>query len=250
MDIPHLSNDTYYLSLLKNAQITLQSANRMKGQKPLTRFSREELAKNQLVFEYKPSGSNSGPKQAQATISYISHKYSPSVAPLSTLTKTYINDLCLETNHRGSYVLLRTIGPPSKSVAVMNAVEDENGGCDLVQLYNTDEARDPRKILPKGQVFIVKEPFYKLNIAGGTSIRVDHVSDVIFLSPDDNRVPLKWQTRITPVNKTTMDWKEEGNTLFRDGEFHEAIEWYVSFPQILQHSEISNNSASASQMYN
>lgn len=132
----------------------------------------------------------------------------------------------------------------------MNAVEDENGGCDLVQLYNMDETRDPRKILPKGQVFIVKEPFYKLNIAGGTSIRVDHVSDVIFLSPDDNRVPLKWQPRITPANKTTMDWKEEGNTLFRNGEFHEAIEWYVSFPQISQHSEISNNSASTSQMYN
>lgn len=199
----------------------------MKGQKPLTRVSREELARNQLIFEYRPSGPNSGPN---LQISYISHKYPPSVAPLSTLTKTYINDLYLETNHRGSYVLLRTIGPPSKSGAVMNAVEDENGGCDLVQLYNMDEARDPRKILPEGQVLIVKEPFYKSNIAGGTSIRVDHVSDVIFLSPDDNQVPLKWQSRIIPVNKTAMDWKEEGNTLFRDGEFHEAIEWYASFP--------------------
>lgn len=231
MDICDLSNDAYYLSLLKNAQITLQSANRMKGQKPLARASREELARNQLVFEYKPSGSNSGPNQAQVSISYISHKYPPSVAPLSTLAKTYINNLCLETNHRGSYVLLRTIGPPSKSGAVMNAVEDEHGGCDLIQLYNMDEARDPRKILPEGQVLIVKEPFYKLNMTKGTSIRVDHVSDVIFLSPGDNRVPLKWQPRTAPV-KTSMDWKEEGNTLFRNGEFHEAIEWYASFPQI------------------
>lgn len=120
----------------------------------------------------------------------------------------------------------------------MNAVEDENGGCDLIQLYNMDETRDPRKILPEGQVLIVKEPFYKSNVTGGTSIRVDHVSDVIFLTPGDNRVPTKWQPRIT-VDKTAMEWKEEGNTLFRDGEFHEAIEWYASFPQILQPSEVS-----------
>lgn len=107
----------------------------------------------------------------------------------------------------------------------MNAVEDENGGCDLIQLYNTDETRDPRKILPEGQVLIVKEPFYKSNVAGGTSVRVDHVSDVIFLSPGDDRIPPKWQPCITPVNKTAMDWKEEGNALLRGSEFHKAIEW-------------------------
>lgn len=107
----------------------------------------------------------------------------------------------------------------------MNAVEDENGGCDFIQLYNMDQNRDPRKILPEGQVLIVKEPFYKANITGGTSIRVDHVSDVMFLSADDSRVPLKWQSRITSVDKTAADWKEEGNVSFRDGQFTEAIEW-------------------------
>lgn len=107
----------------------------------------------------------------------------------------------------------------------MNAVEDENGGCDLIQLYNMDEARDPREILPEGQVLIVKEPFYKSNVTGGTSVRVDHVSDVIFLGPGDDRVPPKWRPRITPANKTAMDWKEEGNTLLRGGEFRKAIEW-------------------------
>lgn len=225
MDILDLSNDNRYLSLLRNAQTGLQAANRKKGKKPAIKMTRGELSRDQLIFQYKPDIANNQSNQYQLNISYISHKYPPSVAPLSALVKTYINDLRLETNHRGSYVLLRTIGPPSKMGAVMNAVEDENGGCDLIQLYNTDEDRDPRKILPEGQVLIVKEPFYKENTTKGTSIRVDHVSDVIFLNAGDSRIPLKWQPRITPVDKTAADWKEEGNNLFRSGEFHEAIEW-------------------------
>lgn len=225
MDISDLSDDQSYLGLLKTAQATLQLATRKRGQKPSPRVSREELTRNQHIFQYRPSTSNSGPNQPQVAISYITHKYPPSAVPLSALTKTYINDLCLETHHRGSYVLLRAFGPPSKMGAVMNAVEDENGGCDLIQLYNMDEARDPRKILPKDQILIVKEPFNKSNVTGGTSIRVDHVSDVIFLSPSDSRVPLEWRSRITPVDKTAMDWKEEGNTFFRCSKFHEAIEW-------------------------
>lgn len=223
MNINDLSYDARLIQQLGIAKGVLRAASLKKGQKPVTRPSRQQLIRDQYM--YQPRAGTPDINLSQIHISYIAHRFPPSVTPISALKKTYINDLLLETNHRGSYILLRTIAPPTRMTAVMSAVEDEKGGCEFVQLYNMNTKRDRRKILPEGQILIIKEPFYKSNATGGTGIRVDHVSDVIFLSPGDSLIPMKWQPRVQSLDKTAMDWKEEGNALFRRKEYYEAIEW-------------------------
>lgn len=51
MDIHDLSDDLSYSTLLENGINTLQSATRKRGQKPSTRLSRQELVRDQHVFQ-------------------------------------------------------------------------------------------------------------------------------------------------------------------------------------------------------
>lgn len=212
-------------------QNNLRHTRNQKGQRPnpRDRYSRAQLIQDQLSFQPNPGESRyRGGTQTfdDVQVTYIFHRFPPSVAPLKSLRKTYIDNLLLETNHRGEYVVLRTITPSTRLTAVMSAVEDETGACDHLQIYNMNRDLHPKQILPEGQVVIIKEPFYKMNLNRGTGIRVDHVSDIIFLDPDDDHIPIKWQPSMKAPGKTPVDWKEEGNSYYRSKKFYEAIEWY------------------------
>lgn len=140
-----LSHDIRYAHVLKDGQDAFRDASRKKGRKPITRPSRWDLINNQLKHQ------NDGDSDdVESQINIISHKFPPSVAPLLGLTKTYIGELLLEINHRGSYLLLRTIAPPIKMMEIISAVEDEKGGCESIILHNMDKNRNWRKILPEG----------------------------------------------------------------------------------------------------
>lgn len=39
----------------------------------------------------------------------------------------------------------------------------------------------------------MKEPFFKCATDGSYSVRVDHVSDIVWLEQSDERVPQKWR---------------------------------------------------------
>lgn len=109
-----------------------------------------------------------------------------------------ISQMKLETHHRGRKIVVRVLTPPDRMTAVMAIVEDENGVAVLLQLYNQpDETVMPKgSILREGGFVLIKEPFFKAAVTDGSySIRVDHVSDVIFLDEASEWVPKKWRKR-------------------------------------------------------
>lgn len=54
--------------------------------------------------------------------SFVPPPYQPSVKPLEKLAQIFIKDLRLETHHRGSYLVLRSMTPPKKMPAVSKTV--------------------------------------------------------------------------------------------------------------------------------
>ena len=66
--------------------------------------------------------------------SWVAAPYPPSFVPLGTLEKLYIEDLQLETHHRGFYSLLRFATPPVTMTAVMTVMEDEKDDGVVFQL--------------------------------------------------------------------------------------------------------------------
>lgn len=157
--------------------------------------------------------------------SFIPRAYSPCISPLCDLTKVLIKDLLLETHHRGTSILLRSITPPDRMNAVMAIVEDENEDVLMLQLYYQEEEnkRAAEDILGEGTILIVKEPYLKLMSDGDYGIRVDHLSDVIHLPMHDQRVPSRWQPRFAEYNMSVQVWKTKGNEHFNASKYHSAI---------------------------
>jgi hypothetical protein len=79
--------------------------------------------------------------------------------------------------------------------ALIILAEDKNGDATILQLYQQeDEASRPViEVLDKGSILLIKEPFFKVTTSGDYSLRVDHLSDVVFLDMEDSRVPQFWR---------------------------------------------------------
>ena len=160
----------------------------------------------------------------------IGSPYAPSVTSFKDLKKVMLKDLAVETNHRGSYLLLRFICPAFRMTAVMNIVEDEAGTVMPFALYFQDpeSIRAAESILKEKGVIILKEPYFKVGTNGQYAVRVDQPTDIIWLSEDDPRVPTKWRTASTSAQNTAEYWKKKGNNLVSAGKFFDAIEMYVA----------------------
>jgi hypothetical protein len=113
--------------------------------------------------------------------------------------------------------------------AVMAIAEDEEGTAVLLQLYNQPEEDQVshHQILRQGDVCIVKDPFFKATTDGSYSIRVDHVSDIIWLEGTDHRIPLKWRKRVLPLEETSEDIRKHGNEAVKEGKWATAERLYV-----------------------
>jgi len=214
---------------MNRAERILQEAESRKGQKPHNRPSRSQHIFRHNYFSEKgqeESGSDESEEHTLRVLTNIAYnEHPPCIAPFTTLEKKFLDDLRLEIAHRGSYILLRAVVNPNKYVSVTTIAEDENGEVELVEIYNQDGRRSPTSIMPEGQVFIVKEPYFKTTSDGGAGIRVDHVSDVIFLEGEDERIPENWRPRIRLLARRSLDWKEDGNRFYKEKQYFEAAQW-------------------------
>jgi hypothetical protein len=152
--------------------------------------------------------------------------YLPCTAPLENLKPIAIKDLKLETHHRGRFLLLRAITPPNRMTAVLVLVEDEYSDVTMLQLYQQEHeaSRLATDLVDKGSILLVKEPFFKVTASGDYSLRVDHLSDVVFLDGGDSKVPRPWRPRLIEMGRSANSLKLEGNALIGKGEYWRAID--------------------------
>lgn len=222
MDLQDLSNDGRYVQRLELLKNNLQADSKREGQIPMDRASRAQMIMEQqvrIMSDYKKQ------KGVDATL-FLLPPYVPSVAPLKGLEKLLIKDMRLETHHRGLYILLRVVTPPFQRTDIVAVVEDETEDVVLLQLYHQDyeKVRYIFDIARTKSVCIVKEPYFKIAGKGNYTIRVDHVSDLIWLSKDDERLPECWCPRIVELDNTADEWKREGNADFASKKYHDTVE--------------------------
>lgn len=136
-----------------------------------------------------------------------------------------IKSLCLETHHRDRYLLLRSITQTNTMTAVMAIVEDEDGSVLMLQLYNQEQELSGAQSLREGTVLAVKEPYVKVMADGDYGIRVDHLSDILFIPEFDDLVPLSWRGHVTQADMNASSWKAKGSEHFNQGDFRSAIQW-------------------------
>lgn len=158
-------------------------------------------------------------------VSFAPPIYPPSLAPLRDLEKVMIKELVLETHHRDSFILVRTITQAEKLAAVMVIVEDEEGFAIPLRMSH-EKLRCQDETLNDGQVLLIKEPYLTLMSDEEYWIRVDHVSDILFIQMSDQMVPSVWREQ-QPDFETWVaaDWIYLGNQQFKCDRFYSATEW-------------------------
>jgi hypothetical protein len=227
MDMHDISDTPQYVQSLRDRQRKLRDAQALKGQRPA------RPARTQVIGQFQMrlilSRANTADREKETSFirsSLVPPPYPPCAVPFSNLKKTMIDDLLLETHHRGTYLLVRSVTPQDRMTAVMAIVEDEKGDVLMVQLYHQEDGAED--ILVEGTVLILKEPFLEAMSDGNYGLRVDHLSDVVFLSADDQRVPSSWRGGSAEQSGAALAWKTKGNNNFGKSAYRSAIEWYVS----------------------
>ncbi|KAM7189141.1 SET domain containing protein [Rhypophila sp. PSN 637] len=234
MDVHDVSHIPQHFEMLRAQQKTLDEAQARKGQSPFPRVPRMLLITQfttKLMAKNAAKATRASSKQMMLRSSHTPVPYLPCTQPFANLNNIAIKDLVLETQHRGSYLLVRSVTPPDQLTALMTIVEDEEGDAIMLQLYHqVDNMCPPTMVsdtLPQGQALILKEPYLKVMANGGYGLRVDHLSDVLFLLAGDARIPKPWQQSQAAHKRPALTWKTEGNDNFRNSRFLSAITCYT-----------------------
>jgi len=224
MDIPDVSDTPKYIQLLLDQQAKLQLAHARQGQRPVRKPRVQVIMRFQMALMASRAREQQ-PDTAFIGTSWVPPSYPPCQLPFADLKKTAVRDLLLETHHRGSYLLVRTVTPQDRLTAVMAIVEDEQGDVLMVQLYHQED--DAEDVLVECRVLILKDPYLKLMSDGNCGLRVDHPCDAVFLAPTDERIPPRWRRLQASGANTALEWKTKGNSHFGKAAYRSAIEWYI-----------------------
>jgi hypothetical protein len=224
MNTHDVSTSPDYAQLLTQQKQAFRDAEIRKGQRPQGRKSQAQLRTEFLFQRLLRSTSTNRTFEIRAT--FIPPAYKPCVVPQEALKKIMIDELLLETQHRGRYAMLRCVTPPNRLHDIMVVVEDEQKDALLLQLCNQEPESDraAEDFIGENVVVIVKEPYFKQMATGGYGLRVDHLSDIVFLAEDDKLVPACWMPRIVEQETSAGVWKTHGNDCFKSKKYFKAIE--------------------------
>jgi hypothetical protein len=225
MDTHDVSNTDHFVQFLVKQKETLNAAIARQGEQPNDRRSRRELV-NKFMLQSIIQHMQKPMLKVDIHSSFVPPPYPPSTARLEELKQIFIKDLKLGTHHRGSYILVRSITPPNRITAIMAIVEDEREDATMLQLYQQEDKDDrpATSVIKPNDVFLVKEPYFKIMSDGEYGLRVDHVSDLVYIEVRNEMLPKQWSARIFDLGKTTNDWKLEGNDAMKRQQYWIAIQ--------------------------
>ncbi|KAI1653439.1 hypothetical protein F4813DRAFT_253040 [Daldinia decipiens] len=228
MDTKDISDSEEYFAFIKQSKENAERAQRRKGEKPRD-HPPPGLLISQFIMKLYHSASTSDMMNHRFYMSQVPPYYPPCTRSVQSLKPLMISGMMLENHHLGSYALVRVLTPPDRMTAVMAIVEDEEGTAVLLQLYNQPEESKIAKdhILKAQDICIIKEPFFKVTNSGSYSLRVDHVSDIIWLEDTDNRIPLEWRKRFISLDESSEDIRREGNEAVQKKDWVKAERLYT-----------------------
>ncbi|KAF3067402.1 Protein unc-45 like protein B [Daldinia childiae] len=228
MDTKDISDSEKHIAFIKQSKENAERARLRKGEKPRDHPPRSALV-SQFLMKLFHSAGVSDIMNHKLYTSQVPPYYPPCIHPAQDLKPLMISEMMLEIHHRGSYALVRVLTPPDRMTAVMAIVEDEEGTAVLLQLYNQPEESKVAKenILKARDICIIKEPFFKVTNSGSYSLRVDHVSDIIWLEDTDNRIPLEWRNRFISLDESSEDIRKEGNEAVQKKDWANAERLYT-----------------------
>jgi tetratricopeptide (TPR) repeat protein len=172
-----------------------------------------------------------------ARYNYISNKEHFCSKKLEELTPIKLKEMHVNKIHTGRFLLCRVTHDVFYVSGTMVMIEDTDNQVENLSLYNfsSDYLVDPKQLLPKDSILIVKEPYLKNMLSSPTDfhIRVESPTDLIILSDLDKDEKYaqylnKWKDISDPDQSLSFDeLNKKGNGFFAGQVFHSAIRCYT-----------------------
>ncbi|SCO76078.1 uncharacterized protein FRV6_00290 [Fusarium oxysporum] len=181
-------------------------------------------------------------KTRETMVAYgIGKQYPPSTSKLADLQPMAIEDLRMETHHRGFFLSLRRVSPVSILQASSWTVVKGQSSDEVERLevfLHTSQYGD--NTLEISSDLVIKEPYYTLNAQGECTIRIDHPSDLIVIAISEN--PESWRHKEHysggPDLVSPDDFKKKGNSaLLKKKNYAEAYSWYTEGLKLAESDE-------------
>lgn len=206
--------------LIEQKKQKLEAATKRRGEFPTDGKSKHQLIHDHVWQHHNASQNRTNIEGSISTVPL----YPPSTVSLHNLKQIYINDLQLETHHRGFYVLLKALTLPTGKFVVTLIMEDENTKAVTVEFYHQEAEKDlPFYATASLQdTCIIKEPYFTIATNEDYCIRVDHVTDMIWLSEDDERTPSCFRSMPETHGMSPIEWKNRGNDAMAEGKYTQA----------------------------
>lgn len=170
------------------------------------------------------TGSSAASGDTEPEVTYIFHRVPASTSPLCKLRNVLLKTLKWCDTIEGSVLVIRTLTEPCFVEGALCAViEDETGAVHNLRVYNVfTKGRSERNVLPLGAVVAVKEPYCEAATEATSGVRLDHPSDLVYLSEGDPHFPNAWKSKV-PAAARSENLKEEGNECFKQKSFRAAV---------------------------
>jgi len=137
-----------------------------------------------------------------------------------------INELIVETHHRGCFVTAKTITHPYPLTEIVTIIEEENGNvAKLVLGFQDDSPSTFGSSLLISSKVAIRESYCKFNGEGDYAIRVDHPSDIAVLRGNDPAVSLIMQFIAEGKEAIPMQLESAGDKTYLEKNYASAIEW-------------------------
>lgn len=200
-------NSAKCAELLERQKERLDDARRRKGEIPIDSKRPKELIESHERASKWLSEKKSPGDTFIVDSSIIAPYYPPSTASPDCLAEMHIKDLQLETHHRGSCLLLMTYMKPIKVAGVIISLMRDEAYDMVITSHHYEDAEN----LNLGDIFMIKEPYFTITSDGDYCVRVDHVTDMLRVSPLYHRVSSKLRLQVGDTFTTTSDWKRKGD---------------------------------------
>lgn len=202
-----------YFQLLENQKQMLLRAKSRKGECPRDRKPRLVAYSQFMMMHMSIAAKSNGDEEHMIHSAFIPPAYPPCTTSTAELQPITIKQLRLETHHRGTYLLLRSITPPNRMTSILVIAEDVDDDVVLLQMYHQEEEpmREITDIADVGTLLLVKEPYFKFTASGDYALRVDHLSDVVRLDAANAMVPACWKPRLSEMYDSVEPHKKKGD---------------------------------------
>ncbi|KAH7308645.1 TPR domain protein [Stachybotrys elegans] len=224
MNNQDVSQDPLFAERLTRHQTNFRNALARSGERPVARASREEMLR---LFIHNVARRATQERNG-ATDLVIPPPYPPCDKPLASLSKIMLSDLVLETHHRGTFAIVRSLAPSDKTDGINAIVEDEAGKVLHMVMYNQETSAPAaiNQIIRKDMALVIKQPYLTVLSDDNHALRIDHVSDVMELPIHDGRFPVAWRQQPIEAEASSASWKAKGNDFFKQFRYVDAIKCY------------------------